>query len=67
MYFTVSRHWAFLFLGALLNNAAAGYFIVAAFYLVLVVVFYLLRKTLFFPFIRDIIVRRIYDKTDNQL
>jgi len=56
-----------LFLGALLNNAAAGYFIVAAFYLVLVVVFYLLRKTLFFPFIRDIIVRRIYDKTDNQL
>jgi hypothetical protein len=53
-----------LFLGKLLNDAAAGYFIVAGFYLVLVLFFYLLRKQIVFPFIRDFIVRKIYDKTD---
>ena len=56
-----------LLLGNLLKNAAAGYFIVASFYLVLVIVFYLLRKRIVFPFIRDFIVRKIYDKSDYQL
>jgi ABC-type nickel/cobalt efflux system permease component RcnA len=56
-----------LFLGKLLNNAATGYFIVASFYLVLVIAFYLLRKKIVFPFIRDLIVRKIYDKSDHQL
>jgi putative superfamily III holin-X len=56
-----------LLLGNLLKNAAAGYFIVASFYLVLVIVFYLLRKKIVFPFIRDFIVRKIYDKSDYQL
>jgi hypothetical protein len=53
-----------LFLGKLLKDAAMGYFIVAGFYLVLVLFFYLLRKQIVFPFIRDFIVRKIYDKTD---
>jgi hypothetical protein len=53
-----------LFLGNVLKNPAAGYFIVAFFYLILVVVSYLLRKKIVFPFIRDFIVRKIYDKTD---
>jgi Zn-dependent protease with chaperone function len=53
-----------LFLGNVLKNAAAGYFIVAFFYLIIVVVSYLLRKKIVFPFIRDYIVRKIYDKTD---
>lgn len=53
-----------LYLGKLLNNAAAGYFVVAGFYLFLVIVFYLLRKQVIFPFIRDFIVRKIYDKAD---
>jgi thiol:disulfide interchange protein len=56
-----------LILGNLLNNAAAGYFIVASFYLVVVVLFYLLRKKIIFPFIRNFIVRKIYDKSDYQL
>ena len=56
-----------LYLGHLLKNAAAGYFIVALFYLLLVVVFYLLRRNIILPFIMDFIVRRIYDKTDNEL
>jgi hypothetical protein len=53
-----------LYLGKLLQDAAAGYFIVAGFYLFLVIVFYLLRKQIVFPFIRDFIVRKIYDKAD---
>ena|SRR5581483_10810245 len=53
--------------GKLLHNAAAGYFVVALLYIVLLIIFYLLRKTLVFPFIRNLIVRKIYDKTDYQL
>lgn len=53
-----------LFLGKLLKDAAMGYFIVAGFYLLLVLFFYLLRKQIVFPFIRNFIVRKIYDKTD---
>ncbi|OQP58461.1 hypothetical protein [Niastella populi] len=53
-----------LYLGKLLNNAATGYFIVAGFYLFLVLFFYMLRRQIVFPFIRNFIVRKIYDKRD---
>lgn len=53
-----------LYLGKLLKDAAAGYFIVAGLYLFLVIFFFLLRKQIVFPFIRDFIVRKIYDKAD---
>jgi hypothetical protein len=53
-----------LYLGNLLHNAATGYFIVAGIYVVLVLFFYLLRKQIVFPFIRNFIVRKIYDQTD---
>lgn len=56
-----------LYLGHLLKNAAEGYFIVALLYLLVVVVFYLLRRKIILPFIMDFILRRIYDKTDNEL
>jgi hypothetical protein len=54
-----------LCLGKMLYNTAAGYFIVAALYLFIVFLLYLLRKKVVFPFFRDFIVRRIYDKSDN--
>jgi hypothetical protein len=56
-----------LWLGRILNNPATGYFIVAFLYIVLLIVFFLLRKKIVFPIIRDIVVRKIYDKTDYQL
>jgi hypothetical protein len=56
-----------VFLGKLLYNAAAGYFIVAAFYLVVVLFLFLVRKKMVTPFIRNFIIRKIYDKTDNEL
>ena len=54
-----------LWVGKLLKNAAAGYFIVAFSYLVLVVILFLLRKQIVFPFIRNFVVKKMYDKTDN--
>ena len=48
-----------VWLGEILNNAAAGYFLTGAIYLVLLAVLYFLRKKLFFPYIRDYIVRKI--------
>ena len=56
-----------LFLGKLLNNPAAGYFTVALLYIVLLIIFFLLRRKIVFPIVRDIIVRKIYDKTDYDL
>ena len=56
-----------LYLGKLMYNTAAGYFIVAGIYLLIVLLLYLLRKSIVFPFFRNFIVRRIYDKTDNEL
>ncbi|WP_205511701.1 hypothetical protein [Longitalea arenae] len=53
-----------LYLGILLKNPAAGYFTAAFIYFLLVMVLYLLRRKIVFPFIRDIIVRKIYDTTD---
>ena len=56
-----------LYLGKMLHNTATGYFIVASFYLFIVLLLFLLRKKVVFPFFRDFIVRRIYDKSDNEL
>jgi len=50
-----------IWVGSLVNSPVAGYFIVAGFYLLLLALFYALRKKLFLPFIRDFIVRKIYD------
>jgi hypothetical protein len=56
-----------LLAGRLLHNPAAGYFSVALLYIVLLVVLYMLRRKIVFPVIRNIVVRKIYDKTDYQL
>lgn len=50
-----------IWLGRLLDNAAAGYLLVAAFYLLLIILLILLRKRIVFPFIRNLIVRKFYE------
>ena len=50
-----------VWLGEVLNNAAAGYFIAAGFYILLMVIFWLLRKKVILPFIRNFIVRKMYE------
>lgn len=56
-----------IILGKMVHNAAAGYFIVAGIYLFVVIILFLLRKKMLFPFIRNFIVRKIYDKRDKDL
>lgn len=50
-----------IWLGELLNNPPAGYVIVAALFLVIMVTLIALRNKIVFPFIRDAIIRKLYD------
>lgn len=57
----------FLFLGlawwmaSLVDSAAGGFFIVAGFFLLLIIVIVALRKKVIVPFIRNTIVRKMYE------
>ena len=48
-------------LGDILNNRAAGFFIVAGFFLIVMILLIVMRKKLIFPFLRNIITRKIYE------
>ena len=48
-------------LGTVIDSRAGGFFIVAAFYLVIMVVMIVMRKKVIFPFLRNIITRKIYE------
>jgi len=50
-----------LWLGESLNNEKAGYFIVAGFYVVCVTIILIFRKELIFPFIRNYIIKKVYE------
>lgn len=48
-------------IGGLLGNIVAGYFIVAGFYLLIIIIILMMRKKTIDPFIRNFIVRKIYE------
>lgn len=48
-------------LGNIINSRAGGFFLMAGIYLVAVVVLILMRKKLIFPFLRNLITRKIYE------
>ena len=48
-------------IGEALNSRPAGYFIVGGFYILLILIFYLLRKSVVLPFIRNFIVKKLYE------
>ena len=48
-------------LGDIMDNNAAGFVIVAGFYLLLFFVGMMLRKKTIFPFLRNMIIRRVYE------
>ncbi|MEP6512362.1 MAG: hypothetical protein ABJA79_00740 [Parafilimonas sp.] len=50
-----------IWLGTLVNSKIAGYLIVAAFFLLILIVIILFRKRILFPFIRNLMVRKIYE------
>jgi len=50
-----------LWLGDLVQSRALGFVLGAAFFLLLFFIISILRKNLVFPFIRDLIIRKLYD------
>ena len=50
-----------LWLGNLVNSRVGGFLVVAALFLFIMIVIVLLRKNTIFPFIRNMIIRNIYD------
>src|SRR5258705_13816384 len=51
-----------LWLGNLVNNRAAGFLLGAVFFIIVMAVIILLRKKIVFPYFRDRIIRKLYDK-----
>ena len=51
-----------LWLGNLVNDRAAGFLLGALFFIIVMVVIVLLRKKIVFPYFRDLIIRKLYDK-----
>ncbi len=50
-----------MWLGESLENMKAGYFIVGGFYLLCGIVLVLVRKKLVFPFVRNQIIKKVYE------
>ena len=48
-------------LGDVMGSRAGGFLLLTFFYLVVIIAVVLLRKKIIFPFIRDILARKIYD------
>jgi len=48
-------------LGDLLENRSAGFLLGAVFFLIVMIILVVLRKKIVFPFIRDLIIRKLYD------
>jgi len=49
------------FLGEKLNSVFAGYAIVATFFVILIILMLAIRKNVVFPFIRNLVIKRIYE------
>ena len=50
-----------LWLGTLLGSTALGFLTMGAFFLVVFIFFYVTRKKIFFPFIKNLIIKSIYE------
>ena len=48
-------------LGNVIGSRAGGFFITAGFYLIIMVVIMIMRKKVIFPFLRNLITRKIYE------
>lgn len=51
-----------VWLGKVLNSPSAGYILVAFFYLISMMLIVAMRNRIVFPWIRDAIIKRIYDQ-----
>ena len=53
--------------GSMLESPAAGFLVVAGFYLLLAVVLVLMKKKVISPFIRNTLIRRIYEEKNKHV
>jgi len=51
-------------LGDVVENRALGFLLIAAFYLLLIFILVLMRKKIISPFIRNTLIRKIYEEKD---
>lgn len=51
-----------IWLGEILHHPALGYILVALLYLIIMIVLVLMRNRIVFPFIRDTIIRKLYEQ-----
>ena len=51
-------------LGDVMENRALGFLLIAAFYLLLIFILLLMRKNIIAPFIRNTMIRKIYEEKD---
>jgi len=61
LFLSLAGAWWF---GAMLNSPAGGFLIIAAFYTLLVLILVLMRKKIIAPFIRNTLIRKIYEEKD---
>ena len=52
-------------LGDVVQNRALGFLLIAGFYLLIILVLVLMRKKVISPFIRNTLIRKIYEKKDH--
>ena len=52
-------------LGDIVQNRALGFLIIAGFYLLIILVLVLMRKKIISPFIRNTLIRKIYEEKDH--
>jgi len=52
-------------LGDVTNSRALGFLLVAGFYLLIILVLVLMRKKIISPFIRNTLIRKIYEEKDH--
>jgi hypothetical protein len=48
-------------LGDVLENRAAGFFVVAGFFLLVLIIIIAMRKSIVFPYFRNILIRKFYE------
>jgi len=50
-----------LWLGTLMDNSALGFLIVGVLFLVLFILLFFTRKKLFYPFVKNLVIKNIYE------
>jgi hypothetical protein len=62
LFISIAGAW---WLGDVVQNRALGFLLIAGFYLLIILVLVLMRKKIISPFIRNTLIRKIYEEKDH--